>query len=174
MYGPMKVSSPYARRGFTLIEILLVVVIVMISSALVLPMFQQNESTRLAGAARLLAADLSYAQMESISHGDDPRVVVFDTVNATYRIAPSSDPSTPIAGDAGMPYSVSFGTGRAASLTGVTIQSVSVGGDDTLGFLLYGQLDQTTDATVTLGSGNFSLTLTVDAVSGEVSIGQIH
>ncbi len=165
----------HARRaGFTLTEILIVVVIVLIAGALVLPMFDQTDATKLTSAARLLAADLEYAKIESISHGDDPRLVVFDTSTHTYHIAATSDPTTPITGDAGMPYRVTFGSGRGASLGGVTIQSVTVGGDDQLGFGLYGQLDQTTPASITLASAGSTISITLDPVSGEAKIGQIN
>lgn len=164
-----------AGEGFTLIEMLIVISVMLILGAMVAPMMTQTAATRLASAAQLLAADLSYAQVESISHGDDPRVVVFDTANATYRIAASSDTATPITNPIGnQPYEVTFGSGRAREMGGVTLQSVSVGGDDTLGFGIYGELDQTVAASVTLESDGFTLVVTVDPVTGEANIGSVN
>ncbi|MHC4065472.1 MAG: prepilin-type N-terminal cleavage/methylation domain-containing protein, partial [Planctomycetota bacterium] len=71
-------SPSQSPSGFTLVEVLIVVVIAAIVAALAMPLLAETDSTRLAAAARLLMADLGFAQVESITHGDDPCVVVFD------------------------------------------------------------------------------------------------
>jgi Tfp pilus assembly protein FimT len=165
-----------ARRApaYTLTEVLLVVAILAVMAALVAPMASSNDATKLRAAADLLAADLAYAQSESISHGDDPRLVIFDTAVHRYHVAPASDAATAITGDAGLPYIVRYGAGRAATLDGVTIDSVSLNGDDRLGFEMWGNLDQTAPATITLAFGARRITVTVDPVTGEAAIGQIE
>ena len=163
------------RRAISMIEILIVVLILAIAASLAVPMWSDADVTRLRAAADLLAADLAFAQVESISHGDDLRLVVFDTDNNQYHIAASSDPDTPITNPVGnQPYVTQFGQGRAAELTGVTISGYSLGGDDQVQFGIYGQLDQTTDATISLACAGRSITLTLDAVTGEVTIGPIN
>lgn len=62
----------------------------------------------------------------------------------------------------------------AATLPLVKIAAYSLGGDDQLGFGSVGQLDQTTPATLTLSAGNRSLTITLDPLTGEASVGQIE
>ena len=157
--------------GFTVVELLLVVTIAGIVAALVLPMMAETDATRLAAAARMLIADLGFAQVESIAHGDDPCVVVFDQVNGSYQVTRSSDTSTAITNPAdNQPYVTRFGTGRAAELAGVTIQGHSLDGDDELGFGIYGQLDQATQATITLQAGTSTLTVQVDPTDGEASV----
>ena len=69
---------------------------------------------------------------------------------------------------------MAFGLGRAAALGMVESQSVDLDGDDELGFGLYGQLDQTTAATITLAAGDATVTLTLDPATGEVTIGPIQ
>ena len=156
-------------------EVLIVVVIVAITATLVMPMFGKDDPTKLIAGAQQLAGDLAFAQVESISHGDDLRVMVFDTVAHAYRITPASDTATPITNPVGgNPFSVTFGSGTARPLDGVTIQSLTVGGDDILGFGPYGELDQTTDATITLGAGGYTIVLTLNAISGEVAIGSVN
>ena len=179
MHTPRHAATTDARRrrprAFTFIEMMIVITIILILGALVTPMLGQTAATRLASAAQLLAADLAFAQVESISHGDDPRVVVFDQAGGNYRIAASSDPATPITNPIGnQPYQTTFGSGRARELDGVSIQGYSLDGDDTLGFGIYGELDQTTAATVTLASEGFTIVLTMDPVTGEASIGQVN
>lgn len=159
------------REALSLVEMLIVVVIIGIAAGIAVPMLGDTNDTRLQAAARLLMADLEFARIQSITHGDDPCLVVFDQGNNSYSIANASDPSTPIINLIGNePYTTQFGTGRAAAMTGVTIQGYSLDGDDRLGFGIYGELDQTTSATITLQAGTSTLTITVDPVSGETSL----
>ena len=165
--------------GFTLMEFLIVVVILGIIGALVLPMWRDSASTQLRSAAEILMADLAYAQMDSIAHTEDTRVVVFDTNNGRYWIAPGSTTNTPVTNPTDKnEYRVTFGEGRAGSLNQVGIDAVSVGGDTKLGFGGYGQLDQTTNASITLSAGTGAnqrkITITVDATTGEAAAGEIQ
>jgi len=167
-------QSPRAR-GYTLTEMIIVTAIMGIGAAMVIPSLGSTNVSRLKGAAEVLTADISFAQVESISHGDDLRFMVFDTTNHSYYIAAASDLNTPITNPVGnAPYKVTFGEGHAKQFEGVTIQAVSVGGDDRLGFGMYGELDQGTDATITLASGGKTVVITVSPFSGEVSCGSIN
>ena len=168
-----------SRRGVSLLEIMIVVAVLGIIGALALPMFSATDATRLTSAANVLAADIDAARAESIAHSEDPRVLVFDTDNITWHIAAGSDPTTPINHpDTGLPYTRSLGVSALKQLQGVTIDSydldtASETNDNKLGFGIYGQTDQTTDATLTLRAGDHVLTLTVNASTGEVTIGQV-
>lgn len=154
---------------------MIVVAIVAIAAALVVPRFGDSSVTRLRAAAKLVAADMAFAQVGSIAHADDLRVVVFHADGGGYFIAAASDPAMPITNPVGnVPYRVTFGQGRAQALAGVVITATGVGGDDQLQFGAYGQLDQPAAATVTLTAGAASLTVTLDPVSGEATIGQIN
>lgn len=174
---PRRVACRCAR-GFTLIEAMIVVVVVAIVAAMATARMGKTNSQKLIAAAQLLAADLNFAQIESITKGQDPRVVVLNTPvgqSHGYQIEATSNPGTPITNPVGkMPYQVTFGLGRAAALDGVTITGQSVGGDGRLGFRLYGQLDQTTNATITLACEGKSIVLTINAVNGEVTIGAVQ
>ena len=162
-------------NAFTFIEVLIVVLILGIVSALALSMFTQTDVTKLRSAANLLVADLDYARVESIAHGDNPRLIVFDQTNNSYRVATVADPDTPITNPVGnLPYAVTFGAGRAGELAGVTIQSHDLDGDDRIEFGIYGQLDQATAATITLAVTAKTLTISLDPTSGEISVSQIQ
>lgn len=171
----MSIRPAKPAAGFTIVEMIVVMLVLAIGSALAVPMFTGSEVTQLRSAAQLLAADLDAAQAESLTHADDPRVVVFDTTNHAYHLAASSTAATPITNLYDKkPYRVEFGKGRASALPDVTIDGFDLDGDDQLGFGIYGQLDQTAAATVTLGAGGATVTLTLDPATGETAIGDIQ
>ncbi len=153
---------------------MIVVLIVAIVSAMAVARLGNTNLTRLRSAANLLAADLSFAQIESIAHADAPRVMVFNSGAGSYHIASVSDLDIPIINPiTKAPYSVRFGQGAAAALHDVTVAPTGVGGDNRLAFGAYGQLDQATAATITLLCGNASITLTIDPLTGETVIGDV-
>jgi prepilin-type N-terminal cleavage/methylation domain-containing protein len=73
------------RRGFTLVEILAVVVIIGIASAIIVPQMGTRDDMRVAAAARVVIADLIYAQNLAISNGAVV-YVKFDTANQRYTL----------------------------------------------------------------------------------------
>lgn len=161
-------------RAFTLIEMLIVVLVISIIGALAVARMGDTAVTQLRSAAQLLVADLGFAQVESIGHGADLRVVVFDIASNTYHIAAASDVNTPITNPVSKaPYEVTFGQGTAQSLSAVSISAVSVGGDAQLKYGVYGQLDQATAATITLITESHTVTITIHPVTGEATIGDI-
>eukprot|EP00752_Nemacystus_decipiens_P016719 g14957.t1 len=168
------------RRGVSLLEMMIVVAVLGIIGALAVPMFSATDATRLTSAASVLAADLDAARAESISHSEDPRYIVFDNDDRTWHLAADSDTATPInRPDSGMPYSRTLGTSDLQQLLGVTVDSYDLDtssetNDNKLGFGIYGQTDQASDATITLASGDRRLTLTVNSTTGEVTIGQVY
>ena len=164
---------PRLRPAFTLIELMIVMIVIGIAFGLALPMMGDTQELRLRQAARMLAADIEFAQNESIAHPDDRRIVKFDTVDHGYRITSvnASPADTPIDDPVShQPFLVTYGTGRAETLTDVTIQAFSLGGDDSVQFNAYGVPDQATDATITLACGPSTLTVYIAAGTGEVTV----
>ncbi len=150
----------------------MVVMVLAIIAGLAAPMFADRPQDRLSAAARLLASDLAYAQADTLTHTDDPRVVVFDKTNDAYHLAATSALSTPLTRVADQqPYMIDFGDPPQEHLAGVTLGTLSVGGDDELGFGPYGELDQAADATIVLEDSGESVTVTVDADTGEARVG---
>ena len=157
-----------------MIEVLIVVTVVAIVASIVVPMMGNTNSTQLRAAARMLVADLEFAQMASIAHGEVGRVVVFSIATNTYHIGTQSDPATPIPNPVdGKAYAVQFGSGRAFQLPDVSISAISLDGDDQLGFGIYGQLDQSAVATITLAGPAQTVTITLDPTTGEASVGDV-
>ncbi|QNN22333.1 prepilin-type N-terminal cleavage/methylation domain-containing protein [Planctomycetales bacterium ZRK34] len=170
-------SSPARRprRAFTLVEMLIVVVILGIIANLSLAMLGSVETTKLRSAAELLEADLSLARVQSLAHSDDLRVIVIDQPNNRYYLTTAADTDTPLTNSVDkQPYIVKFGSGRAFKLGSVAISAYDFGDDNQLQFGQYGQLDQPDDATITLASGSRTLTITLDAATGEPTLGPIE
>src|SRR5437588_9273905 len=84
----MRKMLPLRRQGFTLIEILCVVVIIGIASAVVLPQLSTRDDMRAASAARTLMADLLYAQNRSIAL-QKYHYVSFNTATNSYQVMDS-------------------------------------------------------------------------------------
>lgn len=173
---PIAPAPRNRRPGLTLIEIAVTLACMGIAAVIVLPVLTDQSGDRLRGAAEVFVADLEYAQSQSMSHGDDPRVIAVESDKAGYRIAKRSDPATPVLDPpvGGSPYVMRFGVGRGAPLRGVRVRSHTFGVDDRLGFGALGQLDQTTAATITFECGSHSIAVTIDPVTGEATTGAVQ
>jgi prepilin-type N-terminal cleavage/methylation domain-containing protein len=158
-------------KAFTLLELLIVMVILGLAATLAVPLVADQDSSGVQAAARLLTADLGYAQLEAISHADDRCRVTFDMSAGSYTLSRNSAPASPIAEPiTGQPYATQFGAGRAAQAAGVAIQGYSLGGDNYISFGRYGELDQSTTATISLRRGAVTLTIQIDPTTGEVAL----
>lgn len=125
-------NHPDARRAFTLVELISLIVLVAIMAAVVVPSVGTLPSRRGAAAARQLVRDLTYMRQQSLARGITTWAV-FNTSSESYsmlvestatpgRAAASSmiDPAT------GGPFSQSW---TAGEFVGVDLVSVFVGSD---------------------------------------------
>src|SRR5579864_2406019 len=90
-----RTPSGLRRRGFTLIEILSVVIILGIASAIIVPQLSSRDDLRCAAAARALMGDLLYAQSRSIALGK-MHYVQFNTATGTYQLLDAVSPNNVI------------------------------------------------------------------------------
>ncbi|HXE54558.1 MAG TPA: type II secretion system protein [Tepidisphaeraceae bacterium] len=174
--SPRVPASSSARRAFTLIEILCVVVIIGIASAIIVPQISTRDDLRCAAAARALMADLLYAQNRSIAL-QKMHYVQFDTGTGTYQVLDSLSPANVITHPVnGTPYTVTVGTG---SMARVSINSASFDNQVTLGFDAMGvpySVDTTGNVTamnagsVVFKAGVCQMTVTVKPYSGEITV----
>ncbi len=74
-----------ARAGYTLIEVLVVVVILGIAGAMVAPSMSQAGVLRIQAAVRTIVADITFAQMDALGY-QEQRAIVFDTNNNQYTL----------------------------------------------------------------------------------------
>lgn len=84
-------------RGFTLIEMLVVVAVLGIAGALVIPAMGGTGILRVQAAVRTVVADITLAQSEAVAF-QEQRAVLFDVASSSYRLVEvpgdSLDPDT--------------------------------------------------------------------------------
>lgn len=161
------------RGGFTLIELMIVMVILAIAAAIAVPMVSSAGSIQLRSAVNMVAADLEYAKSLAIGTGQR-HSVVFDAANETYRITDASGATVthPLKKGSNS-YVVNFSTeGR---LDQVDIVDASFDGSNVVSFDYLGSPYNGTGASlasgvITLQAGGVTRTVTVEPVTGFVSI----
>lgn len=97
------------RRGFTLVEMIVVIALLGIAAALVIPQMGSVQGLRVQAAVRTLVSDLTFAQADSIAF-QQRRALVFDVPNNTYRIV--AIPGSTVDPDTNTLYSPSGPGGR--------------------------------------------------------------
>jgi prepilin-type N-terminal cleavage/methylation domain-containing protein len=149
--------------GFTLVEILVVVVILAIIAALAIPSLNGQSSMEVASAARILAADLEYAQEYAVT-SQIPVTVEFNKDANTYRLYNASGNLThPITKSA---YVVDYSGMRGFG--GMDIVSASFG---SLASVTYSELGTpTSNGDVTLKAGSKVFKVSVAAATGKVTV----
>lgn len=128
------IHSTHRSRGFTLLELMLVVGIIAIITSMLMPMLIDQDRMRLMGASAVLTSDIEMAQSMSIADADNPHGVHFDAAKNCWWIAQTSTPDTPIVReDTGEKYLVTLGVDRGLAAEGVTFTIDQITGDH-LGF----------------------------------------
>lgn len=163
--GQIRPKLPGLRKGFTLIEIIIVVVILAIAAMTAIPMLSSGGSVQVRSAANMIAADLEYAKSMSISRGQNYSVV-FDKSAESYSIKDQSDAVIPHPVKKGFPYTINFkNDGR---LSKVDITNVDFNSTDRVKFDCLGSPDN--GGTISLSAGGPTATITVEPVTGFITI----
>lgn len=147
-------------RGFTLIEILMVVVILGIASAVIVPAIGSRDDLKVSAAARVLMADLLYAQSRAITT-QKLTYVKFDPGDGSYSLLSSLSPARvldhPVQGGE---FVMRFGASAGSGLRGVTLGGADFDGHSILAFDELGSpmsVHGGTRAVTALGSGRIQL-----------------
>jgi prepilin-type N-terminal cleavage/methylation domain-containing protein len=166
----MKSNTTRRPSGYTLVEVLIVVAIVGIASAVVVPNMLAAGTLGVQAAARIIIADMLFAQNDAIAQQRNRRVV-FDTDNESYSLID----------DAGVVLTAQWKSGSASNyivdftsdtrFQGVVIVSADFGGTPTLEFdALGGPLS---GGTVEIEFQGTRYRITVASFTGRVTVQQL-
>jgi prepilin-type N-terminal cleavage/methylation domain-containing protein len=176
-------ATAIARRsGFTLIEILCVVIILGIAGAVIVPQIGTRDDLRAASAARALMADLIYAQNLAITSQGN-HYVAFDVANRRYTVLNSSLSVVQHPVEKG-DFIMTFGAGGSPGLRECSLSSAGFLGTSssdlrtTIGFdelgtplVRFGGTDETlTSGEVKVRSGNYELTIRIEPYTGQITV----
>ena len=183
------ITRSKTRGGFTLVEILMVVVIIGIASAIIIPQIGTRDDMRATAAARTLVSDLVYAQSLAISSGSYV-YIKFDTGSNRYTLLSTAAPS---GGDVALTHPITqssyiqqFGS-TTKDWQNVSIQSAALNGvstdyrpEFTLAFDEIGSpyvycydlndKNELNDGSIVLKAGDFTKTVTVSPATGEITV----
>jgi len=176
IYPPTKVCHSYiesksrhdirgSHSGFTVIELLIVVVILAIVGLTALPMISSAGSVQIRSAANMISADLEYARSMAISRGQNFSVE-FDKNTESYWIEDQAGNVIPHPVKKGFNYIIDFrndGRLNSVDITNVDFNMTAIVLFDCLG-------SPDNGGTVTLQADGNTKTITVEPVTGFISI----
>lgn len=118
------------RRGYTLVEMLIVVLLLGIASAMVIPQIAGSQSLRVQAVVRSMVADITAAQSEAMAR-QQGRVVLFSVAGNSYSIFQVRNGTFDPVAD--LLQTVQLRPDGTSGLVG-RIESVSIDGGNTLTF----------------------------------------
>jgi prepilin-type N-terminal cleavage/methylation domain-containing protein len=166
------------RRAFTLVEILMVVLILAITSAIIVPQISSRDDLKASAASRVLMADLIWAQNRAITT-QQKQYVVFNGQSytlwykdSTGTLYQSTNPVTQ------QTYTTSFGVANSP-LADVTLGTGNFMGLQSLCFdelgVPYGydgtnEVQMTSAGSIQLTCGVNTLTVAIEGYTGDTSV----
>jgi type II secretion system protein H len=169
------------RQGFTLIEILVVVVIIGIAAAIIVPQLGTRDDMKASSAARVIMADLIYAQNLSITQQNYHYVAV-DVANRRYQVQ-NSTLATITHPVYKTTYRVQFGAGGTNGFTDLTLVAASFTGQSgivysTMGFDELGSplvhtgagTEPMTAGSIIIQAGNYRLRIDIEPFTGQITV----
>lgn len=171
-------SAFVGTRGFSLVEILVVIVILAVAAAIVIPMASNASSVQAQAAADMVYADLEYVRGLAMSQGQVYRVT-FNTTNESYHVDDRNGALIDHPVLVGEDFTYSFPGSR---LGNVNIVSVNFDGDDIIAFdylsvpRLYDSVGDDYDdelqntGTIVLQAGSVQTTVSIEPQTGNITV----
>ncbi|MDD5010866.1 MAG: prepilin-type N-terminal cleavage/methylation domain-containing protein [Phycisphaerae bacterium] len=158
--------------GFTLLEVVIVLMVIGIIAAMAVPMYVSAASVQLRAAADVIASDLEYAKSMAISTGKS-HSVVFDTAAESYSIENSDGQVIAHPVHIGADYVVNFA--NDSRLNRVDIVNTNFGATETVSFDNIGAPFDGSGAALSNGfiqlrAGKYTMRVKIESVTGYVSI----
>ena len=165
MHGNIKRCGESRRRGFTLVEVLIVLVIIGIAAGIVVPHMLETGTLRAQAAARAIIADILFAQNEAIAM-QTTRRVVFDLDANQYSLTDAGGTALPAPSRSGGLYTVDFRNDRR--FQGVELSAANFDDEPVLEFDALGAPASGGQVEVTAGDTRYRIT--VATFTGRVTI----
>lgn len=175
----MPSSGRRGRRAYTLIEMLVVVALLGIASAMVIPSVGQAGMLRAQSAVRVVVSDLTFAQSDAMAF-QAGRAVVFDVENNRYVICAvngaSIDPEVDALYDPQRPSGVMDMDLNAGRYGGAMLESVDIDGGTVLVFDEMGapvaapqSNSPSAGGVITIIADGERYTITIDGFTGHIT-----
>ena len=159
-------------RGFTVIEILIVVVIIGIAAMIAVPMMSSAGSIQIRAAANMIAADLEYAKSMAISRGQNFSVV-FDKSIESYSIKNQDGDIIPHPVKKGFDYVINFQSDSRLNRVDIVDADFDATSEikfDYLGIPYSGDGTPLNNGIITLQAAGITKKITVEPVTGYITI----
>jgi len=171
--SPAKGAKYHLRRGFTLVEVLIVVVIISIAALMAVPMFSSAGSMQIRSAGNIIAADLEYAKNMAITRGQNYSVI-FDVTAESYRIEDQSGNVVSHPVKKGFDYVVDFKNDSRLNRVDITSVQFDPGAGNTITFDYLGSPYSGTgplnSGSIAISADGTTATIRVEPVTGYISI----
>jgi prepilin-type N-terminal cleavage/methylation domain-containing protein len=168
----MRTHKPLSWAGFTLVEILIVILVLAIAAAIVIPNIGSANDSQATAAAAILQSDLEVARSMAMTT-QAPHSVVFSSDRQSYKVVANYGGGAYTAATAisdpvkkGKLYEI-----RLSGLNGmshVSVTSANFGGQPYVTFLSLGQPNA--GGSVVLQVGGITMTVAVEGLTGIVSV----
>lgn len=160
--------------GFTLIEIIVVLVILVIAALLAVPMLGSAADMQVRSAANLIAADIEYAKSLAITR-QEKFSVVFSTDSDSYEVQDQTSTAIDNPRRHGYPLAVVFPDDSRVSRVDITSADFDPDSSQTitfdyLGSPYSGTITPLTSGQITLQSDTITMTVNVEPVTGYITI----
>jgi len=162
----------FAGGGFTMIEILIVIVIIAIAAMMAIPMASSADSLQISSAANTIAADLEYAKSMAIKTGQIFSVV-FDENTESYRIENQDGDVIKHPVKKGFDYVVDIRADGRLDKVDIVGVNFDLGGEvkfDYLGSPYNSSGTDLNSGVVTLRAGEATATVSVEPITGFILI----
>ncbi len=183
----MRCAKRQHGGGFTLVEILVVVIIIGIAGAIIVPQISSRNDLKTSAAARMVMADLIYAQNLAITKQKN-QYVMFDLSTGTYQVVTAPDMSVVTNPVTHSPFVVRFGTGGGSGLENTQLVDATFLGQGsatsfTIGFdelgtpLMWPGSDPPvtmTSGSITLQTGTYKLKLDIEPYTGLITVTPVN
>lgn len=182
----MSTARKANQQGFTLVEILMVVVIIGIAGAVIIPQIGNRDDLKVSSATRLVMADLIYAQNMAITTQKN-HYLVFDTSGQSYSVVAAPAMSVLTHPVNKTPYVMTCGPSGAPSLRDITLVSATFKGATTNAYATVGfdelgtpqvwtgtAAETMSSGAIVLQAGANKLQIDIEPYTGQISVKAVN